>query len=165
MQVRFKNGVKGELLNTPDCMKDFNDMFEGMRVEIESLYRRIYELRKENMRLQAENYKDEELAKMEEKLGNAWGELRRGFGISQEESEAAHNWLEKHNEKYHPNRYDGAAGGGIIYMFEPTGIGTFGTICCDRCRYKAMREAKGDADKYNKLLKEYDAEFTFQEAF
>ena len=164
MQVRFKNDSR-ELLHTPDCLKDFDDMFEGMRVEVKSLFDRIDWLQKENKRLQEENYKDEELTKMKEKLKCAWGELNRGFGISQEESEAAHNWLKEHNEKYHQKRYDGAVGGGVTYMFEPTSIGTFGTICCNRCRYKAMREAKGDTDKYNKLLKEYDAEFTFQEAF
>lgn len=160
MQVRFKNG-SGELLHTPDCLKDFDDMFEGMRVEVKSLFDRIDWLQKENKRLQEENYKDEELTKMKKELDNVRKDLYRGFGISQEENESVRNWEKKHNEKYHQNKWNGA----VTYMFVPTNIGTFGSVCCDKCRYKAMRDAKGDTEKYNKLLKEYDAEFTFQEAF
>ena len=54
MQVRFKNDSR-ELLHTPDCLKDFDDMFEGMRVEVKSLFDRIDWLQKENKRLQEEN--------------------------------------------------------------------------------------------------------------
>ena len=160
MQVRFKND-SGELLHAPDCLKDFDDMFEGMRVEVKSLFDRINWLQKENKRLQEENYKDEELTKMKKELDNVRKDLYRGFGISQEENESVRNWEKKHNKKYHQSRWNGA----VTYMFVPTNIGTFGSVCCDKCRYKAMRNAKGDTEKYNKLLKEYDAEFTFQEAF
>ena len=164
MQVRFKND-SGELLHTPDCLKDFDDMFEGMRVEVKSLFDRIDWLQKENKRLQEENYKDEELTKMKEEVKKSRDALCRGFAISEEETDAINKWKKEHDEKYHPHRNYGTCGGGWTYMFESTGIGTFGSICCDRCRYKAMRDAKGDTDKYNKLLKEYDAEFTFQDAF
>ena len=108
---------------------------------------------------------EELLTKMKEEVKKSRDALCRGFAISEEETDTINKWKKEHDEKYHPHRSYGTCGGGWTYMFEPTSIGTFGTICCDRCRYKAMRDAKGDTEKYNKLLKEYDAEFTFQEAF
>ena len=71
----------------------------------------IAELKCENEHLKSENYKDEELIKMQEKLKAAEEEKRealtayyRGFPISKEEEEFIHSWQKQHDIKEHGNK-------------------------------------------------------------
>lgn len=116
-----------------------------------------------NFKLDA--YKDQELKDMKEKFKNMEDNYYRGFPISKEEEEKIHGWRVHHENTKHGGYpcYHGACGGGYIYEFYPTGIGTAGTIFCGSCRRKAWDEAKGDKKKYEKILAKYDGFFDFQE--
>ena len=113
---------------------------------------------------------DSRVKEIKARYDEATKALYRGFGISQGESEEITAWKEKHDvERHGLNSLDkklragGAIGGRYHYQFVPTSIGTVGTCVCGSCERKAFEEAKGDREKYNKLKKEYDAEFDFSE--
>ena len=125
----------------------------------------IEHLREEIKNFKLDAYKDQELKKMKEKLEKMQDSYYRGFPISKEEEEKIHNWLVEHENKQHGGYpcYHGASGGGYIYEFYPSGIGTAGTVICGSCQRKAWDEAKGDKKKYEKILAKYDGSFDFQE--
>lgn len=119
-----------------------------------------------------EAWKDAELTTMREQLEAARADLRRGFEITERQTQRIQEWKDKHYAEQHGAttldaklKMGGAAGGSFSYEFLPTGIGTFGTCVCGHCRAKAFHEAQGNEKLYQKLLKDYDAEFIFQEAW
>lgn len=100
------------------------------------------------------------------------GHIELGFEITERQLQKIQEWKNKHYAKQHGAiTFDtkltmgGTACGTFSYRFIPTGLGTFGICVCEHCQAKAFREAKGDKKMYRTLLKEYDAEFTFQEAY
>lgn len=136
---------------------------------------------KENERLRSENYKDEELAKMQKEI--TWTKdilerdqkaMRLGFPISEEEDAAINKWYKEHKEKEHGGKYyGGAIGGSISYKFIPTSIGTVGVCSCDACRCRAIEYAldknpkteKEFRDIVKENMKERSGEFTFQDLY
>lgn len=120
--------------------------------------------------LESENYKDEELHDMKTRLQQMQEDYWRGFPISKNEEKAVIAWQRNHDETEHDNykHYHGSTGGGYIYEFVPTSLGTFGTCICSTCRTKANRAASLSwneyrSEEYHKYMKEHDGEFEFQE--
>lgn len=103
-------------------------------------------------------------------LKKAKDDLRRGFQITEDEEKAISDWKEKHDIEQHglntldkKLRAGGAIGGRYHYEFHPTSIGTAGDCVCGSCQNKAFQEAKGNREKYKKLLEKYNATFEFSE--
>jgi hypothetical protein len=126
-------------------------------------------LKKKLTEISDEKWKDKELKSLEEKARNAQDDLYRGFGISKEEDEKIHNWIDRHWAEQHNafNSTDklkkgGAIGGTFSYEFLPTSIGTVGICRCNGCQKLAFVRCGGDYQKYQDLIKQYDAEFIFQ---
>lgn len=117
-----------------------------------------------------EKWKDEELTHLKQQRDQALADMYRGFSIAEEELIRVHEWQKKHDEVQHKLTTDaaklqagGAIGGHYSFDFTGTSIGTFGSCYCGTCRSKAIKNCGGDIKLYQKLMKEYDAEFTFQE--
>ena len=121
------------------------------------------QLRDRIKELEDEHYKDIRLQELIEELDKVRADARRGFSISTKEGEAIAAWKQKHDTEQHnnPNQYHGASGGGYVYEFYPTGIGTFGSCICSFCKNRALHESQGDIAKYSNLLEEWNAEFHF----
>ena len=125
--------------NTCCFRLDIDSLAKKFEEILDNIESREYEnkyLKEENKKLKDEAYKDTELAEMKKQLDAARADLRRGFGISEEEDKKIKEWQQKHEEEVHgvkPGKilYRGAAGGGYTYEFYPTGIGTFVTVKCD----------------------------------
>ena len=117
-----------------------------------------------------EKWKDDELQKLRKQRDDALADMSRGFSIAQEENDRINAWKKEHDEYQHGLksnlercRAGGAIGGRYSFDFTGTSIGTFGTCYCSSCRSKAIKNCGGDIKVYRKLMKEYDAEFSFQE--
>ena len=115
-------------------------------------------------------WKDEELQKLKKERDDALADMYRGFSITQAEHDKINAWKKEHDENQHGLKTDmercragGAIGGRYSFDFTGTSIGTFGTCYCGSCRNKAIENCGGDIKVYRKLMKEYDAEFSFQE--
>lgn len=85
-------------------------------------------LQKENERLKSETYKDEELSKMKSKYDSMMEAYYRGFPISEEESEKIKQWMKEHDNDFYKDTKIGTIGGRYTYEFQPTSLGTIGTI-------------------------------------
>ena len=94
----------------------------------------IERLREEIKKLKDENYKDTELAHMKAECDRMKKDYYRGFPISEEEYEKAHNWMDDHEATKHARcnglPRGGAIGGSYKWIFTPTGIGVFGSVKC-----------------------------------
>jgi len=97
-------------------------------------------------------------------------DYHRGFPITEQEQKAIREWEEQHwtNQHNAPDlesrlRKQGAIGGNFHYKFVPTSIGVSGCICCTSCMNKAYMNCGNNRDRLKELIKEYDAEFEFQE--
>ena len=136
----------------------------------------IAELKCENEHLKSENYKDEELIKMQEKVKVAEEEKRealiayyRGFPISKEEEEFIHSWQKQHDIKEHGNKngYHGAIGGYFSYRFVPTSIGTIGECRCNTCERNAYefacKEGKYNREAFEEYMKDHNGRIIFQD--
>lgn len=104
------------------------------------------------------------------KLKEAREDLYRGFRITEQEELSITKWKKQHDIKMHgldtldkKLRAGGAIGGRYHYAFYPTSIGIAGDCICGKCESQAFAEAKGDKEKYKKLLEKYDATFEFSE--
>lgn len=78
--------------------------------------------------LKKDTFKDEELSKMKAELEALKADYYRGFPISKKEKESIDKWMNEH-EKIHKGGH-GTIGGKYTYVFNPTSIGTIGTIKC-----------------------------------
>ena len=90
--------------------------------------------------------------------------------MTKEQHDACYEWEKKHEAEQHNAktlemrlRRHGAIGGGYYYKFVPTSIGVTGTYCCSQCINKARRNCGDNYDRYKELVKEYDAEYEFQD--
>ena len=117
-------------MTADDCLKRLAELADSSRSRIEAL-------KKENDRLRSEAYKDEELARMKKERDEALADLRRGFGVYEEEEDAIRAWTERHDAEVHRAdtvekriRLGGVSGGRFTYSFIPTGLGTIGKIRC-----------------------------------
>ena len=105
-------------------------MFENISNQLEHKDKIIESLREQNACLKSEHYKDEALAQMKEELDEAKADLNRGFGITEEEANAIHDWTLAHSKTVHDGSYGGAIGGLYEYVFTPTSIGVIGVVRC-----------------------------------
>lgn len=119
-------------------------------------------LRDELQSIKDEKWRDSQLIQMKDRLKTAKDNLYRGFGISEDEEKAIKDWRTNHLKEKHPYA-PSSIGGEFTYEFTPTSIGVIGTCFCGICRNSAFIDSHGDMGLYGKLLKEYDAEFIFEE--
>lgn len=85
-------------------------------------------LQKENERIKSETYKDEELSKMKSEYDRMKEDYYRGFPISEKESEKIKQWMKEHDNDFYKDTKIGTIGGRYTYEFQPTSLGTIGTI-------------------------------------
>ena len=130
-----------------------------------------------NDRLQAslkkitdEKWKDEQLQEMKTQMEKYRHEAYLGFTMTDTDVQTVNEWKEQHLAEQHNLtssedrlRWGGSVGGNFLYEFCPTSIGTIGICICGNCRTKAFARSDGNYQHYKELLKEYDAEFEFQE--
>ena len=151
-------------------VRDIDTVLKNLKYLYEDQQRSLERAKQKNKELEDEHWKDNALQEMKAALDESRDNLYRGFGISKEEQDAIHTWEDKHYTESHnaPDLHSrlkmgGAIGGSYEYEFCPTSIGTVGKVVCAACRNRAFREAKGDIEKYRKLIEKYDAKFTFQD--
>ena len=156
------NGKWREIHGLNNCIDEINFIVDDLVEQVENL-------KEENKELKDEHYKDETIQKLEKEKRELQDQLYRTFSISKSENEAITEWKNQHwtNQHNAPDlttrlRKQGAIGGSFTYEFVPTSIGTVGTIVCSACREKARRNCGNNRERYKELLKEYDAEFEFQ---
>lgn len=128
-------------------------------------------LRKRLDEITDEKWKDKELQEMKAQMEKYHhGAQLLGFCMTDNDQSRIQEWKDKHMAEQHNIktledrlRWGGSIGGNFLYEFCPTSIGTIGTCFCGNCRAKAFAKANGDYQRYKELLREYDAEFEFQE--
>lgn len=150
------------VLNTEE---DVNEYLETIKVNFTNQRKLEKALRTRIKELEDEHYKDKRLQELTEELNKVRADARRGFSIEAKESEAIAAWKKEHDTEKHNNlnQYHGCSGGGYIYRFYPTAIGTFSECVCSSCHHKAFREAEGDNKKYNDLMKNWNASISFDD--
>ena len=159
-----------------------DEICNSIRERIESANNRADRAQEEMQKMKDEKWKDTELQEMKAQMEEAKADMRRGFSISKSELEKIRAWENQHWTNQHQAltnearlRKMGAIGGSFTYEFNPTSIGTFGTIYCNSCMakvrrqtYKDLFDAEASRQKFNynnrlrELIKEYDAEFAFR---
>lgn len=81
----------------------------------------------------AEWNKDEEIQKLQNEIKELKAKKDNGitFYLTEKETKAISEWINKHiEEKHGGNSYAGAIGGRFSYNFTPTSIGDIGVIKC-----------------------------------
>lgn len=151
-------------------VEDLDTVCEQLRSIFDDQAAENSRLRENLQAITDEKWKDEELQKLKKERDEAFADMYRGFSITQLEQDKINTWKKEHDEKQHGLKTDmdrcragGAIGGRYSFDFTGTGIGTFGTCYCGSCRSKAIENCGGDIKVYRKLIKKYDAEFSFQE--
>lgn len=175
-----KPWIKGGSIDKLDFTK-VNVRFEGDSISLQECFEMIAnrineaeeiktKANEKIKRYEEEINADVRVQELTVQLKKAKDDLYRGFGISEDEEKAISDWKEKHDIEQHglntldkKLRAGGAIGGRYHYEFHPTSIGTAGDCVCGSCQNKAFQEAKGDRERYKKLLKKYDAIFEFSE--
>ena len=162
----------------------FSSYLDGKWHEYQGLDRSIDEIRdlvedafcyaermaEENQELKDLHWENEQLQEMQKRIDYLETSQRHGFPIDEDQYKAIRAWEEQHWTSQHnaPDlesrlRKQGAIGGSFHYKFIPTSIGVSGCICCSACMRKALMNSGGNRDRERELIKEYDAEFEFQE--
>ena len=122
-----KNGKFLEVPPIKDLCEMLTEKFEREEYQIEHLKEKIKEL-------EDSHWKDEQFKKSMDDLNERKKDLDRGFPISKEDYDKAIDWIEKHEEAYHPMSTSfprgGAIGGSYTWEFTPTSIGVFGSVKC-----------------------------------
>lgn len=158
--INSRFGIEGEWLNP--LKENFDNIEKRMKFYVDENIR----LREENEYLKKENYKDLELAKLNKEYEELKEDLFRGYSISKDEENAISKYEKEHTNKMHPQKYKNGklkwSGADFDYIFSSFELGVSGTCICESCLRKARKEAKGDEEKYEKLIKKYDAKFTFR---
>lgn len=122
-----ENGNPVEVYSADECL-------HAIQMRIKSYERLIPALRKENEQLKAENYKDQELALMQQKYEAICESMKRGFQIDKDEENAINYWKNKHSLEKHKMEFTGKrirySNHSYTYEFFPSELGVFGTIKC-----------------------------------
>lgn len=112
------------------CLLRIREIFESDECTIEAL-------RKRNIELLDEHYKDKSLSEMKEQYEKMQKNYYRGFPISEEEDLAIKKWQKEHDEKVHRltddrlrMKAEGVCGGRYSYRFVPTSLGVSGVVRC-----------------------------------
>ena len=88
--------------------------------------------------------------------------MQTGFYIYPEDEEKIKEWQKSHELSRHNGKHSSTAiGGAYSYSFTPTSIGIFKSCECNSCSFAARQDSKGVEKEYQKLLKDYDAIFSF----
>ena len=95
----------------------------AIKGEVMRLQEEVEYWKKQYQTISDEKFKDGEIARMKKELGEAKLRMQRGFDITEDEWKTIHKWM----EQFRDHDY-GAIGGGFIYEFIPTSIGTIGTV-------------------------------------
>lgn len=117
----------GSFFSTKDICQIITDKINGLEEKNKNLQNKINEL-------SDENWKDNQLQEMKEKLNQSQEQMRYGFPVSKEENNAIAKWIEYHElEKHSSSHFPrwGAIGGCYEYRFVNTSIGTIGSIHCN----------------------------------
>ena len=158
-------------------IRPLSEAVENIQYWFNELNEHLEKAEADNKYLQSENYKDSELASMQNKISQLkadkekiWEDARRGFPITEDEERKIQNWIKLHDATVHanPKGYHGVSGGGYAYEFYPTGIGTSGVCYCEVCRRRALDVAyasgKGySREAFNTYMKKNDGMIEFQE--
>lgn len=149
----FFSATDSELMQALDLIKE---RYQNKKKQIQNLWGQLKNFK-------AQVYKDEELAKMKQSYDRMKKDYNRGFAMTEEQTAHVHDWRVTHENNHHGGypAYHGVSGGGYAYEFVPTAIGLAQRCICTSCRYKALKNSGGDGDKYEDLLKKYDAVFDF----
>lgn len=138
-------------------------IFDEQKSTNDQLHKRLDEITDEK-------WKDKELQDMKAKMEQYYHEAKMGFSMTNDDQNRIQEWKDKHMAEQHNVKaledrlhWGGSVGGNFLYEFCPTSIGTIGTCICGNCRTKAFARSDGDYQRYKELLREYDAEFEFQE--
>lgn len=136
----FYTSVDGEFTKLADMDTACEEFIKNVKYHYEKCKAANDRLRKENVELRDEHYKDKELQKWRDAAHQAQDDLHRGFPISEKEWEAVKAWMEQHDREAHSLDSDddstlvvkrgGAIGGNYKYEFIPTSIGVIGTVYC-----------------------------------
>ena len=116
--------------------KRFDDAIKSTIQEYAQLEERVKSLSKEcdelKTKLNDRFAVDKEIARLNEIIDNQDERLHCGFNISKQEYKAITEWAKQHNLTKHGSEYvyRGAIGGGLTYIFAPTGIGMVGKVKC-----------------------------------
>ena len=145
------------------CLDEIRDL-------VEDAYAYAEQVTKENEDLRDLHWENEKLKEMKAELDEAREERYCGFPMTKQQRQACRDWEDQHwtNQHAAPDTKSrlakmGAIGGSFYYKFVPTSIGTSGCIVCSSCMEKARRNCGDNRDRLRELIKEYDAEFQFQE--
>ena len=149
---------------------DLDTLFSQIKDHITSVEEKNKQLEQENKRIKSEKYAEGELASMKERLEEMEENYYRGFPVSVEQDEAIAEWEKKHRKERHNGKYaPSAIGGSFQFRFITTSIGIVGACICLSCMRKAEEKfysypiKNQTQDLKSKLIKNYDAEFCFQE--
>lgn len=166
----FKGGYSSYLDGKYHQFQGLDKCLDEIRYLVEDAYAYAEQTAQENEQLKDLHWENELLKEMKADRDLMEANYHRGFPITEHQEKAIQEWEENHWTTQH-NAPDnktrlakmGAIGGSFYYNFVPTSIGTSGTICCAACMEKARRNSGDNRDRMNELIKEYDAEFEFQE--
>lgn len=148
-----------------------DEYLENIKYNLLQKESRINSLQDSIKKITDEKYASEEMQKMKNQLEEARADLHRGFSITEGENDLIYNWKREHETTRHmnPKGYHGVSGGGYVYKFYPTAIGTSGVCQCTSCYRKAIVEACKEGvynvDIFNKCMKEWGGEIEFQELY
>lgn len=176
----LKNGEYSSYLNGKyHEFQGYEKCLEELGYTMQKVLDYAEKVEEENKRLNDEHWKDDRLQEMKKKFDQMFDDYRRGFPITEEQKKAIGEWEDQHWEKKHNapdllSKLDkqGAIGGAFSYHFVPTSIGTSGVCRCDSCYRKMLRELGNESEyksygvyrnEKEKLVKNYDCEFEFQE--
>ena len=142
------------------CLDEIRDLVGDVFCHAEKI-------EKENADLKDLHWENAMLKRMKADRDLMEADYNRGFPITESEKEAIEKWIKNHCDTQHKdyNKLSKMAltGGNFYYKFIPTSLGTFGVICCSTCLERARRNSKDSGEYCRDLIKEYDAEFAFQE--
>ena len=160
----------GEVIDYPSNEKEFNKWLNGIKTAFEVKNKDIQCLKEKIKKLEDEKWKDNELQNMKKTYDEMKANYYRGFSISKKEQNAINEWQKNHLTNQHNLKtlkqkvsFGGAIGGNFKFEFILTAIGTVGSCICESCQSQARKDSMGDPEILKALLKEYDAEFIFQD--
>lgn len=150
--MRIKNRLGKP--SSEELLEDLQECIANIKAERDDALRKL-----------AEYSKDKEIQKIQNEF-DAYKEKRRaGFCPDMEQWKKIEAWEKTHSDVFHkapakskqyamkcnPNvaRYE--------YQFEPTHVGTLGSVVCQTCRKKVFERSLGKRYIYDKLMKSMDA--------
>lgn len=163
---KYTDDINSSFGTSSGWLKPLDELFDNIRNRMQWYVDDNVRLREENEKLKSEHYKDDEIKRLNKELEETKDNLYRGFPIFEDEDVKIRNWQKEHLKNMHPEppkkiiKY-WAEGPNYNYVFKPFELGIVQKCYCETCRKKAFKEAKGDLEKYEKLLKKYDVEFDF----